>query len=116
MLMAVINIDSVIKRIESRIFLRILFAHAAQVVDYVTCGNGCSVFIVLFNLVSWIYLPAILDLTYVFLILVILTLEIRTFTFLILEVIFTVGLHRKERLLTSMEHSVLHLQLIFAFY
>lgn len=116
-LMAVINLDSVIKWIESRIFLRILFAHTAQLVDYATCGNGCSIFIVLFNLVSYIYLFAILDLTNVFLILVILTLEIRTFTLFILEVIFSLGLHRKERLLTSREHSVfLHHLLIFAFY
>ena len=115
--MAVINLDSVIKWIKSRIFIGILFAHAAQLVDYATCGNGCSVFIVLFNLVSWIYLFAILNLTNVFLALVFLTLEIRTFTLFILEVIFSLGLHRKERLLTSREHSVfLNLLLIFAFY
>jgi len=84
----------------------VLFAYIAQVVDNTTCGDRFGVFVVLLILVDDIIFFTIFDLAYFFLILMILTLEIRTFAFLLLEIIFNLGLHSKERLLPSNEHFV----------
>ena len=108
------SLNGAIKRIEWGVWLWILLAIAAQVIDDTTCWNWSGIFIISLNIFDYVFL-AIFNFDILILILVIMvhTFEIGTFTFVVLKIIFTCGLHCEERLLATNEKLIfLRLQIL----